>query len=445
MHLTRTTSLITALGLAAITGLAGCADAQRTATARTVTVYTSFPLQGAQRTLSEGIVNGVRLALDQAGGRAGEFTVAVRSLDDATAEAGRWDPGRTSANARQAAGDPTTVAYLGEFNSGASAISIPILNRAGIPQVSPGNTAVGLTSSEAGSQVGEPEKYYPTGQRTYLRVVPRDTVQGLGLTRLMLQQSCQRVFLLNDRELFGAGLARNIEAAARQLGLPILKNRPIDSQAANYQDVAADAADKQADCVMFAGATPSNAVQVFRDLAADLPAAKLFGPDGIAESAFTDPDQGGIPASAAARTYITAPTLSPADYGALGQKFFADYRRAYGDRSPEPYAIYGYEAMNLVLDAIARAGARGNDRSAVLQQLMATHDRPSVLGTYSIDRNGDTTLTDYGVYRITDGQLDFDHVIRPQRPNDSQNTTATPRSSQPAAPADTPAPSQAVR
>jgi branched-chain amino acid transport system substrate-binding protein len=381
-----------------------------------VTVYTSLPLQGPQRTLAEGIVNGIRLALDQAGGRAGSFDVVLRSLDDATAEAGRWDPGRTSANARQAAADPTAIAYLGEFNSGASAISIPILNRAGIPQVSPGNTAVGLTSSEAGAEPGEPEKYYPTGERTYLRVVPRDTVQGTALARLMLEQACERVFLLNDRELFGAGLARNIEVAAQDMGLRILENRDMDSRAADYADLVAAAAAQSADCVVFAGSTPSNAVQLFRDFAAGLPEAALFGPDGVAESAFTDPEQGGIPASAARRTFITAPTLSPAHYGPLGQAFFEDYRREYGDRSPEPYAIYGYEAMSLVLDAIERAGERGDECEAVLEQLMETQDRSSVLGTYSIDPRGDTTLTDYGVYRITDGQLEFASVIRGEHP-----------------------------
>jgi len=398
------------------TALSGCSDTDPAAQRQTVTVYTSFQLQGPQRTLSEGIVNGIRLALDQAGGRAGRFDVALRSLDDATAEAGRWDPGRTSANARQAVADPTAIAYLGEFNSGASAISIPILNRAGIPQVSPGNTAVGLTSPEAGAEAGEPDKYYPTGQRTYLRVVPRDTVQGTALARLMLERGCKRVFLLNDRELFGAGLARNVEAAAQDIGLRILENREMDPRAANYADLVAVAAASQADCVVFAGSTPSNAVQLFRDLAAGLPGAWLFGPDGVAESAFTDPAQGGIPAEAAARTLITAPTLSPAHYGPLGQAFFEDYRRTYGDRSPEPYAIYGYEAMSLVLDAIERAGARGDECAAVLEQLMRTQDRSSVLGTYSIDERGDTTLTDYGVYRVTGGQLEFASVIRGDRP-----------------------------
>ena len=100
------------------------------------------------------------------------------SLDDSTAAAGKWEPGATSSNARKAAQDKSTIAYLGEFNSGASAISIPILNQAGILQVSPSNTAVGLTRTEPGADKGEPDKYYPTGKRTYGRVVPTDDIQG---------------------------------------------------------------------------------------------------------------------------------------------------------------------------------------------------------------------------------------------------------------------------
>jgi len=401
------------IALAATAAMSACSGTGAAAPADKVTIYVSFPLQGAQRTLSEGMLNGVRLALKQADGRAGRFAVTLRALDDSTAEAGRWDPGQTSANARQAAGDPRAMAYLGEFNSGASAISLPILNKAGLAQVSPGNTAVGLTTNEAGAEPGEPERYYPSGQRTYLRVVPRDRVQGAALASLMRKQSCQQVFLLNDGELYGVGLARNIAASAKDSGLKVIENRTIDAKASNYHALTANISAKKADCVAYAGITPNNAVQVFRDLAVGLPTAKLFGSDGVAESAFANPSEGGIPAITGKRMYVTAPTLGPEHYGPLGKQFFADYRNAYGDRSPEPYAIYGYEAMRLVLDAIARAGARGNDRGAVLKQLMLTRDRKSVLGTYSIDRNGDTTLTDYGAYRIAKGQLVFDHVIRP--------------------------------
>ena len=379
-----------------------------------VTVYSSVPLQGAQRSLAEALVDGMRLALKQSGSRAGDFNVRYRPLDDSSAEAANWDPGQTAANARRAVADPTTIGYLGEFNSGASAISIPILNEGRVPQVSPGNTAVGLTTDEPGAERGEPRKYYPTGKRTYLRVVPNDTVQGAAVAWLMNQERCRRTFVVHDPELYGVGLARNLQHSADEIGLRVLGNRTIDPKAGNYRSLAAAIQARNADCVAFAGTTANNAVQLFKDLAAGVPGAKLFGTDGVAEPTFGDEQQGGIPDAAARRTLITAPTLASSLYPKAGQAFFAAYEREYGHR-PDPWAIYGYESMRLLLDAIERSGTRGNDRATVLEALRATRDRASVLGTYDIDANGDTTLTDYGVYRVTEGQLEFDRRVRPSR------------------------------
>src|SRR6185295_11497655 len=127
---------------------------------KTLTVYSSLPRQGAQAPQTGDLVKGIQLALEQAGGKAGNFSVKYESLDDSTAQAGSWTPEATQTNALKAAGDDSTGVYIGEFNSGASAVSIPILNEAGVPQISPANTAVGLTSDEPGANPGEPDKYY---------------------------------------------------------------------------------------------------------------------------------------------------------------------------------------------------------------------------------------------------------------------------------------------
>src|SRR6185437_4801922 len=137
--------------------------------------------------------------------------------------------------ARKAAQDKNTAVYLGEFNSGATAISLPILNEAGVPQISPANTAVGLTSKEPGADTGEPDKYYPTGKRTYARIVPKDTIQGAALATLMKQDGCTKVAMTNDKQVYGAGLAKNIELAAKPQGLTIVSNDPIDKNAPNYR------------------------------------------------------------------------------------------------------------------------------------------------------------------------------------------------------------------
>jgi branched-chain amino acid transport system substrate-binding protein len=105
-------------------------------------------------------------------------------------------------------------------------------------------------------------------------------------------------------------------------------------------------------------------------------------------------------------------TLAPDEYPPQGQKFFAEYERRYGDPNPDPYAIYGYEAMDLILDTCDKLGKRCSDRQAMIDALFDTEGRKSVLGMYDIDENGDTTLTDYGVYRIEDGELVFDQTVQ---------------------------------
>ena len=404
--------------LAAALGFAACGDdsgggsdsgAQEGGAAKSATIYSSYPLQGAGRVQSEAAVNGAKLALEQAANKAGDVQVTYKPLDDSTAQAANWTPEQTSANARKAAQDKSTAVYLGEFNSGATAVSLPILNEAGIAQISPSNTAVGLTTDEPGAQPGEPDKYYPAGARTYARIVPKDTIQGAALATLMKEDGCTKAQLLNDKEVYGAGLASNIESSAKAQALAIVSNEAVDKNAPNYRSLAAKAKTGGADCMVFAGITANNAAQVFKDFAAALPAAKLYGPDGVADSTFASAKTG-IPADVATRTKVTIATLSPDQYPPEGQEFFKTYTEKYGEENPDPYAIYGYEAMQLALDAIKRS--KTGEKADIMTALLATKDRASVLGTYSLDANGDTSLTDYGVYSIKDGNLAFDKTIK---------------------------------
>jgi branched-chain amino acid transport system substrate-binding protein len=378
----------------------------------TVNVYSSLPLQGASRPQTTAMVQGIRLALKQAGNKAGNITVKYSSLDDSTAQAGTWTPEATSANARKVAQDKSAGAYIGEFNSGASAISMPILNEAGVPQISPANTAVGLTTNEPGADKGEPDKYYPAGTRHYLRIVPKDTIQGAALATVMKEDGCTNAAMANDKEVYGAGLSRNIENSLKEQGVKLAFNEGIDPKASNFRSLAARAKSANADCFVFSGITANGAVQIYKDFAAALPDAKLYGPDGVAESGFADPKEGGIPASVARRVKVSVATLNPESYPPEGQEFFTQFEQEYGESNPDPYAIYGYEAMRLVLDAIERAGSA--NKEDILKALFDTKDRQSVLGTYSIDENGDTTLTDYGIYTIEDGELTFDKTIKAQ-------------------------------
>jgi branched-chain amino acid transport system substrate-binding protein len=408
--------------LAVAAGLAACGDDDDDesgngsgAGADTVNVYSSLPLQGAQRLQTTAMVDGIKLALEQRNGKAGQTTVKYTSLDDSTAQAGNWTPEATSANARRVAQDDAAVAYIGEFNSGASAISIPILNEVPIAQISPSNTAVGLTTDEPGADEGEPDKYYPSGERHYLRIVPKDTIQGAALATVMKEDGCTTVYILNDKEVYGAGLARNIESSAEEQGMEVAGNEGIDPKAPNFRSQAGAIKSSGADCFVFAGVTPNGAVQVYKDVSAALPEAKLYGPDGVSNPEFFVPDEGGVPEEVGSKTKVTVATLSPDQYPPDGQKFFDDYKERYDVTNVDPYAIYGYEAMSLVLDTCERLGPDCSDRQAMIDALFETKGRESVLGTYDIDENGDTTITDYGVYSIEDGELVFDSTVRAAR------------------------------
>ena len=383
----------------------------------TLTIYSSLPLQGTSKEQSEAVISGERLALKEAGNKVGDFSIKYVSLDDSTAQnPGTADEAQTAENARKAVQDESTIFYLGEFNSGGTKVSLPILNKAGIPQISPSNTYVGLTTDKPGSEPGEPDSYYPAGTRTYARVVPADDIQGAALVTTMLEDGCKSVHIFNDKTTYGAGLARNIELSAEEQGLEVAGNDGTDRNSPNYRSLAEGI---DADCFVGSGVTGENYVQAFKDVAAANPDIKLYGPDGVAEEAFTNPAKGGIPADVGARTKVTVATLGLEEFKKRGneqaEEFFASFEEEYNDPTPDPYAIYGYETMKLALDTLEAVGDKANDREAVRAQLLEnTKGRDSVLGTYDIDENGDTTLTDYGLYLIKDGLPTFEKVIEAQ-------------------------------
>jgi branched-chain amino acid transport system substrate-binding protein len=421
--------LVTATALAALaTGVAACGDDSGSSggggggggagsgdiSGSSVTIYSSLPLQGGSRDNALAVNRGAEIALQEKGGKVGNYTVKFQKLDDSTASAGKWEPNQVQQNARKAVADKTTIGYLGEFNSGASALSIPTTNRAGILQVSPANTAVGLTSSDPGADAGEPDKYYPTKKRTYGRVVPRDTVQAAAQVTIWKENGCKKVYIVNDKEVYGEGLAKSAEQAVQQQGgVEIVANEGYDPKAGNYRALAGKIKASGADCFFGSIIVDNNGVQLFTDVAQGAPAIKLFGPDGVAEESFAGKD--GVAPDVAKRTLITVATLDPDDYPPAGKDFFDRYVKETGDKTPAPYAIYGYETMSVMLDAMKRAAdANGGklSRQAVIDQFFNTKGRDSVLGTYDIDKNGDTTLTDYGLYKIADHELAFEKVIK---------------------------------
>jgi branched-chain amino acid transport system substrate-binding protein len=419
----RLTPALAAVAIAAVTaaGAAGCSSSSSTtagtvsASGNTVDIYSSLPMQGSSNVQTIPMVNGMKLALAEAGNKAGKFTVNFTALDDSTAAAGKWDPSQTAANARKVAGDPKAVYYIGEFNSGASEISIPILNQAGVPQVSPANTYVGLTTDLPGSAPGEPGKYYPTGKRTYLRIVPIDSIQAAADLLAMKQAGCGKVAIANDKEAYGAGLAQLIELEKAEYGVNVVSNTGIDPTASNFRTYAQTIKSEGADCFFFSGIVSNGAVQIVKDVNAALPTAKIFGPDGVCTTAWTQASQGGVPASIDPLMECTVATQDLAAYPG-GKAFLTAYKAKYGTADPDPYAIYGFEAMKLGLDTIASLGANGDNKADVLKALFAIKDRQSVIGTYGFDANGDTTLKSYGLYAADKtGNLVFKETLTPTK------------------------------
>jgi branched-chain amino acid transport system substrate-binding protein len=394
----------------------GGSSASTSSGGNTIDIYSDMPLIGSSSSQTIPLVNGEKLALSEAGNKAGKFKVNLISLNNATASAGEWDPTQTAANARKAASDSKAVYYVGEFNSGAAEVSIPILNQAGIPQVSPANTYVGLTVSVKGASApGEPQKYYPTSKRTYLRIVPNDSIQAAADLMAMKQAGCTRVAVANDKEAYGAGLATLLKLEASKYGLSIVSNTGIDPKAPNFRSYASTIKGLGANCFEFSGIVANGGVQITKDVNAALPSAKIFGPDGMCTNSWTAASKGGVPASIDPKIECTVATLDLSAYPG-GKAFLAKYKAKYGGASPDPYAIYGYEAMKLGLDTIASLGANGNNRADVLNALFSIKHRNSVLGSYGFDSNGDTTLKSYGLYKVgSDGNPVFDKALTPTK------------------------------
>jgi branched-chain amino acid transport system substrate-binding protein len=223
----------------------------------------------------------------------------------------------------------------------------------------------------------------------------------------MKELGVRKLFVANDKQVYGAGVAKTTSDAAKLNGIQVLGNEGIDIKAPNYRALAQKIKSSGADAFFFGGITASNGVQLYKDVFAANPNIKMFGPDGVAETSFTSK----LPKDAQDQTYITVGTIDPKDYPAEGQKFFKDFKAKYGTATPEPYAIYGYEAMSLTLDAMKRAGDKCNDRAAVSEQVYKTKGKKSVLGTYSIDKDGDVTTNQFGRFFVKNGKLSYDKTV----------------------------------
>jgi branched-chain amino acid transport system substrate-binding protein len=402
------TVVMASMLLAACGGAAGGGGA-----ATTLKIVSSLPMTGASLTQTQTIVNSEQLRLEQAGNKAcgGKYNIAYEAWDDASAALGKWDPAVETENGNKAAADKSIMAYLGTFNSGAAKLSIPILNQAGpLVMISPANTYAGLTKGpEHGAEADEPGKYYPSGTRNYARVVTADDVQGDVDAKFMKDQlAVNTVYILDDQELYGKGVADVFEKTAKEIGMTVVGHEGIDTKAADYKALMTKISTSNAggppDGIFVGMVVDNGAAQLIKDKVAimgDNTKVKYMGPDGIQTQAFID----GAGADVAEGAYASVAGLAPDKWTGTAKKFLTDYEAKYG-KLTEPYAIYGYEAMNVALKAIedvCAAGGNPTDRAAVTKAVFAIKDFDGVLGKWSFDENGDTTLSSMTIYQVKGG------------------------------------------
>jgi ABC-type branched-subunit amino acid transport system substrate-binding protein len=352
---------------ALIGGLAGCTRTAATGSSvagSRLTIYVSKPA-GVLTAQQQDVLSAEQLALQKAGGHAGKFTVKLVQCPGPTGCGGS----KLSDNARAAIADPTTIAYIGELEPGASGQTIGITNAQDVLQVSPADTAVELTQAVP-EDPGSPDRYYEslsTNGRTFGRVVPTDRLEAKALVTEMQALGVKRLYVAGDGSAYGKALAGLLH---------------IDAGS-----VASATSLSGADGVVYAGNSAVGAAEVFNQAASSNPSVKLFATSALAQDSFV----GGLSAAAQHDLYVSSPGFTTTDLPPQGSQFVAAFKTAYG-HAPATGAIFGYEAVAAVLAALQKAGNSANSRGTVVKDFFAIRNRTSPVGTYSINRNGDISF-----------------------------------------------------
>ncbi|HUG63862.1 MAG TPA: branched-chain amino acid ABC transporter substrate-binding protein [Gaiellaceae bacterium] len=357
-----------------------------------VLIASDFPLQGSSRTQTEQIVAAIRFELESRDWKAGDYNVAFQSCDDATAQAGKWDSGKCSQNGNAYAANDSVVAVIGTFNSGCAAIMIPLLNEApdgGIAMMSPANTYPCLTVNlPGGCAASEPDKYYPTGSRNYARVAPADDYQGAFTAEFMQKQGVKSLYILNDKEAYGLGVANTTRAAAESLGITIAGFEAWDPKASSYEALFKKIEGSNADAVFLGGLIDENGAQVIKDKVAVLGpndgAVKLFAPDGFTTQSTIDTS-----GNASAGMFMSVAGVPIDAFTGTAAEYIQRLQEGpLAGKAIDPYAIYGAQAAQIVLDAIA---ASDGSRTSIIEQMYATEVENGLLGDFGFNENGDPT------------------------------------------------------
>lgn len=362
------------------------------------TIYYSAPLSLESTDISR---NSVMLALEERGYKAGDIEISLVIMDDGD-ETGAWIDKKERVNAHTAVDDPSAIAYIGPLNSGAAKISMPILNMANMAQISPSNTWPGLT--KAGFLPGEPAIFYPSGVPHYVRVAPTDDLQGPAGARWAYELGYTDVYVVNDSDAYGIGIADLFVSEARKLGMNVIGYSSITADPQSYRRIGDVIASSSASLVYYGGLTPNGGPELFSYIRERGSGATFMGPDGIFEQDFID--RAGPAAEGVLLTVIGA---SPQDVNTPNAKRFLETYRERFSSEPDVFGALAYDATNAVLNAIERVGTA--DREAVMRALKETASQPGVFATWGFDENGDTTLTLMSGNRVRSGEFVFEKIL----------------------------------
>ncbi|HEY6794558.1 MAG TPA: branched-chain amino acid ABC transporter substrate-binding protein [Kineosporiaceae bacterium] len=398
---------VVALVAVATLGLAACGGSSSGGGSgggggKTLIISTDLPLQGPSKDASESTNNAIDLYLSQIGYKAGNYTIKLQKYDDSTAAAAKWDSGQCSTNATAHVKNKDEVAVMGTYNSGCAKIEVPILDQdpsGPLLMVSHANTNPGLTKAW---EAGEPEKYYPKGSRNYARVVTTDDVQGTAAATFMSKDlGIKKLYVLNDNETYGQGVAKQVAAESAKAGITVIANEAWDAKATNYTALFQKIKAAGADAVYLAGVFDNGGGQLIKDkvsVLGDNTAVKLLGPDG-----FTGyPEMVKMPESQG--MYLTFPGLSTDQLrakGGPGAKLLDAYKTKYGSDPASSYALYGVAAVQVIIEAIKKSdGTRKSVTNAVLGGSGVTVSAAdSVLGKETVidPKTGDVNVKDITV------------------------------------------------
>lgn len=364
-----------------------------------LTIYTSLPLVGPEAAAARQVERGEELALAAAHGHVGPLTLSLVVLDDAAPKTGSFEPGVVAANARLAAEDPSGVAYIGDLSSPATAVALPITNGGLLLQISPGSPYIGLTASlDAGQD--DPNRFFPTGLPTFARLVPSDAVEAEAWLAFLRRRGVRSIYLISSEDPFEIAPAELLAEAAKRAGLAVAGFDRIHlgaaGEPAEYRGEAERVAKSGAEAVLLSLPLEGGAVALTQALHLRSPGLLLLAGHTLAFSSYL-----GALGAAANRTFVATPYLPLAAYP-QARSILAAYSRTYHE-PPQSYALYGYEAVELVLAALAKAAVAS--RPAVDRAFFSLGPRHGVLGSFAVDLQGEASLNRYAIWRVGRGLL----------------------------------------